>query len=816
MAIRKRSRNRSAKFLVACSEPYGNADSPVLDRPNRRLPHQPPDDDVASSRLHRDRGRPGRVGQRTTRLGRVLEHNAGAYGNIASYVPILPAMGNHENYGGPDGGGGYNATTANAAAARYRTYFETPDNGSGNPTVQDRYYRVDYGPITYITLDCTNGLPNDSDKDTNWLSRGHGGPGAGLQPRLGPVPVARTAARRRPGQKPIHVRPVPPRPLLGRSARLQPRHRRTEQRRRQSVGCADAGAVAAVRAVRRRRCFLRARRDGRALGRRRASTFSTPAAPATGFAVRTWARTGMYASPATIRTRSSSPHLDAPEVWDGDRLVDGGKHYGHLEVNVTEGDHGEFQATIEPVYVFPLMDEDGNVLRDAHGEVLYQRRVYDDVTVLVDPGRARRRQRRRGGQRARTPRSWGRTGSRRARPRGTTATSTATATSTDADAAILAAHWNEHRGESRIRARAHRPSRCWPRACQRLLAVRRRARVGLTRSAPSPFTPRKQRSFAERKVALGCEGWSARPCALRAAAGKLPLAPATPVALRPGRRYNPWPTPRGVARCVGRFSPRPSILGFHHVPRLRRSGGGLFRRAGAAGRRCARFWKTSCAARTCRRRGSGGGRALSSCSAARAPQRPDPRVLACPGPRTRTPMGRGCRCIGAIETGTPAGRHAGPDGRRRHSPRPGLRHLGVRLVPRLPAVSRRHRAGPAGSRRRRARGRQAPALLQPPGLHRGDGRSGGRGAGQRSPEPRRGGAKIVFTAHSLPLAMARRCPYEAQLREACRLVAERVGGGDWRLAYQSRSGRPSEPWLEPEIGSEIVRLRARRAARATW
>ncbi len=67
------------------------------------------------------------------------------------------------------------------------------------------------------------------------------------------------------------------------------------------------------------------------------------------------------------------------------------------------------------------------------------------------------------------------------------------------------------------------------------------------------------------------------------------------------------------------------------------------------------------------------------------------------------------------------------------------------------------------------------------------------------PEQRRGGARIIYTAHSIPLRMARNCAYREQLQEACQLVSQRVGRSDWRLAYQSRSGRPSEPWLEPEL-----------------
>jgi protoporphyrin/coproporphyrin ferrochelatase len=59
--------------------------------------------------------------------------------------------------------------------------------------------------------------------------------------------------------------------------------------------------------------------------------------------------------------------------------------------------------------------------------------------------------------------------------------------------------------------------------------------------------------------------------------------------------------------------------------------------------------------------------------------------------------------------------------------------------------------------------------------------------------------QIVFTAHSIPLPMARCCAYEQQLHETARLVAEAVGADDWALVYQSRSGPPQMPWLEPDI-----------------
>lgn len=60
-------------------------------------------------------------------------------------------------------------------------------------------------------------------------------------------------------------------------------------------------------------------------------------------------------------------------------------------------------------------------------------------------------------------------------------------------------------------------------------------------------------------------------------------------------------------------------------------------------------------------------------------------------------------------------------------------------------------------------------------------------------------AALVFTAHSIPLSMAEHCQYEQQLKEASRLVAEMVGREKWDLVYQSRSGPPMQPWLEPDV-----------------
>jgi len=78
----------------------------------------------------------------------------------------------------------------------------------------------------------------------------------------------------------------------------------------------------------------------------------------------------------------------------------------------------------------------------------------------------------------------------------------------------------------------------------------------------------------------------------------------------------------------------------------------------------------------------------------------------------------------------------------------------------------------------------------------------------RLPESARAGARLVFTAHSIPLQMAQASLYETQLKESARLVAEQAGMQDWALVYQSRSGRPGDPWLEPDVCDYLRRERA--------
>ncbi len=83
-----------------------------------------------------------------------------------------------------------------------------------------------------------------------------------------------------------------------------------------------------------------------------------------------------------------------------------------------------------------------------------------------------------------------------------------------------------------------------------------------------------------------------------------------------------------------------------------------------------------------------------------------------------------------------------------------------------------------------------------------------RAALQQIPAEARSRVQVAYTAHSIPESMASGCNYQQQLQETCRLVSEAVGVdfSRWQLVYQSRSGRPQDPWLGPDIVEHVGQL----------
>lgn len=107
-----------------------------------------------------------------------FRHNAGIFDSPLSNAPILPAFGNWENFGALNGGYAITPGTVDSATveldptnagdtsvnapfigrSKYKVYFDQPANGTADH--QDNYYRVDFGPITVLTLDSSNGEPD--------------------------------------------------------------------------------------------------------------------------------------------------------------------------------------------------------------------------------------------------------------------------------------------------------------------------------------------------------------------------------------------------------------------------------------------------------------------------------------------------------------------------------------------------------------------------------------------------------------------------------------------------------------------------------
>ena len=84
-----------------------------------------------------------------------------------------------------------------------------------------------------------------------------------------------------------------------------------------------------------------------------------------------------------------------------------------------------------------------------------------------------------------------------------------------------------------------------------------------------------------------------------------------------------------------------------------------------------------------------------------------------------------------------------------------------------------------------------------------------RDAAATLPAELRDEARLVFTAHSIPLRAADRCGpdlYERQVGYTCRLVAAAAGYLDYDHVWQSRSGPPQVPWLEPDVGDHLEGL----------
>lgn len=340
-----------------------------------------------------------------------FRHNAGEFDDVLTKRPILPAFGNWENFAAVNGGYGISSdfNAVGYSRSKYKAYFDMP--GNGTPQHQDNYYRIDYGPLCILTLDSSNGEPDVApgdrgnpatpDTDTqvnytaadyranntaaqftdgtdvsdfnpgsiqyNWVveqlkdcrdndmiivaqwhnvaysSGTHGIPNAGLPPEF---------AANASGQAGTPLRQY--QPLFDQYGVAAVFSGHSEIAERSYVN-EDEDAIGVN--------YYEVGIGGDGMRGTRTDTDLSVQNPFS-----EW-----------------TAHLDVPELWEevtdqnGETytiLTEGGKHYGHLEMNLSRCS-GAPVMTLAMVHSFPRLDADLNLIGNT------ERRIYDDVQQIV-------------------------------------------------------------------------------------------------------------------------------------------------------------------------------------------------------------------------------------------------------------------------------------------------------------------------------------------------------------------------------------------------------------------------------------------------
>lgn len=303
-------------------------------------------------------------------------HNAG----LAATTVLLPALGNHDYFGGPRDLGKYATADSERAVRKYQTYFDLPANGASVAAQEERYYSLRYGVVTLIVLDTTDGFPDRSEMDTNWRLRGEGDGGfapdwqAGSEQHswlLKELRQAQAASRftfvvfhGSPYSSGVHGRPPGEKPhqdILS----AQPLQTLTPLFLRYGVDAVFGG------------------HDEMYEHSVIAGTEISPEGLETAHAIHFYdvgiGGDGLRGPVSDVANpyRVFLADIDSPEIYGPDGVLqDGGKHYGHLEVNIEQDSDGIWQARMDAVYIFPILEPDGRA-------VGFERRLYPDAVTLT-------------------------------------------------------------------------------------------------------------------------------------------------------------------------------------------------------------------------------------------------------------------------------------------------------------------------------------------------------------------------------------------------------------------------------------------------
>ena len=300
---------------------------------------------------------------------------------LAASTFIMPALGNHDYFGGPGKMGKYATTDSERAVSKYKTYFDLPSNGAVNEAHAERYYALEYGVVTLIVIDGTDGQPHRSETDTNWalLGEGEGGVAPDWHPGTEQHRWLLTALRQAQENSRFTFVMFHGAPWTSGVHGLPPGNGNGE----------DILSGLPLRVL--TPLFIKYGVDAVFNGHDEMYEHSV----VSGFEITVAGDkrehdTHFYdvgiagdglrgpVKGANNPHRVFLAHTDAPEVYGADGVLkDGGKHYGHLEVNVEKNADGQWQARLDPVYIFPLVNKDGVVTG-------FERRLYDDSSTLME------------------------------------------------------------------------------------------------------------------------------------------------------------------------------------------------------------------------------------------------------------------------------------------------------------------------------------------------------------------------------------------------------------------------------------------------
>ncbi len=310
-------------------------------------------------------------------------HNTNRDGklSVAGNIPVLAAMGNHEYYEGP-AMDRYNQPGSERAAGKYLSYFEYPSNHVTYAEQNGRYYSLEYGPATLIVVDFCNNSPSKSSEDTNYYLLGENDKGGGYAPDFGPHSRQYKWLEQQldKAQKtslftfvvfhhaPYSSGPHGPPPGAGKGFDKQSGNATrvlTPLFMHYGVDAVFNGHD---------EMWERSELSGIEVGSDGSESDHSIQFYDVGIG-----GDGLRAPIPGLNNSYQQflVHTDVPEEWQDGILIDGGKHYGHLEVDIVPLNTDTWQAVLKPVYVFPLMGSDGKTYSG------YSRRMYDDQITLI-------------------------------------------------------------------------------------------------------------------------------------------------------------------------------------------------------------------------------------------------------------------------------------------------------------------------------------------------------------------------------------------------------------------------------------------------